>query len=200
MNQFKELPYAHDALEPHIGKNTLEIHHGKHYKAYFDKFMAAIKGTSLEGKDVREILSNLKDVPENILGAVTNNGGGYYHHDLLWTILKKDVPFDGEIAEAIKSKWGSFDKFKEEFSKSALTVFGSGWAWLVLNQDGDLEIVQTANQDSPLSLGKTPLIAFDVWEHAYYLNYQNRRPEYVENFFKIINWEKVNELYLEAKK
>ena len=198
MNEFKPLPYEYDALEPVIDQQTMKIHHDKHHQAYFDKFTAAIKGTDLENKEVKEILSDLSQIPEDIKMAVINNGGGFYHHSFFWEIMKKDVPFSGEVAEAINTKFGSFEKFKEDFSKAALTVFGSGWAWLVLS-DGELEIIQTKNQDCPLSIGKIPLLAIDVWEHAYYLKYQNKRAEYVENFFKIINWEKVNELFLEAK-
>ena len=198
MNEFKPLPYGYNALEPFIDEQTMKIHHDKHHQAYFDKFTAAISGTELENKDVKEILSDLSQLPEDIKMAVINNGGGFYHHSFFWEIMKKDVPFSGEVAEAINAKFGSFEKFKEDFSKAALTVFGSGWAWLVLN-DGELEIIQTKNQDCPLSISKKPLLAIDVWEHAYYLKYQNKRAEYVENFFNIINWEKVNELFLEAK-
>ncbi|MBT4804694.1 superoxide dismutase [Candidatus Woesearchaeota archaeon] len=198
MNEFKPLPYGYNTLEPFIDEQTMKIHHDKHHQAYFDKFTAAISGTELENKDVKEILSDLSQLPEDIKMAVINNGGGFYHHSFFWEIMKKDVPFSGEVAEAINAKFGSFEKFKEDFSKAALTVFGSGWAWLVLN-DGELEIIQTKNQDCPLSISKKPLLAIDVWEHAYYLKYQNKRAEYVENFFNIINWEKVNELFLEAK-
>jgi len=198
MNEFKPLPYAYDALEPFIDKETMMIHHNKHHKAYFDKFITAITGTPLEKRDVKDILTELKSVPEGILTPIVNNGGGYYHHTFFWDILKKDVIFEGEIAEAITKKWGSFDKFKEEFSKSALTLFGSGWGWLVLNENKELELIQTSNQDCPLSIGKIPLLCIDVWEHAYYLKYQNKRPEYVENFFKVINWSTVNRHYLNA--
>ena len=198
MNEFKPLPYAYDALEPFIDKETMMIHHNKHHKAYFDKFITAITGTPLEKRDVKDILTELKSVPEGILTPIVNNGGGYYHHTFFWDILKKDVIFEGEIAEAITKKWGSFDKFKEEFSKSALTLFGSGWGWLVLNENKELKLIQTSNQDCPLSIGKIPLLCIDVWEHAYYLKYQNKRPEYVENFFKVINWSTVNRHYLNA--
>ncbi|PIZ50707.1 superoxide dismutase [Candidatus Woesearchaeota archaeon CG_4_10_14_0_2_um_filter_33_13] len=198
MNEFKPLPYAYDALEPFIDKETMMIHHNKHHKAYFDKFITAITGTPLEKRDVKDILTELKSVPEGILTPIVNNGGGYYHHTFFWDILKKDVIFEGEIAEAITKKWGSFDKFKEDFSKSALTLFGSGWGWLVLNENKELKLIQTSNQDCPLSIGKIPLLCIDVWEHAYYLKYQNKRPEYVENFFKVINWSTVNRHYLNA--
>ena len=192
------LPYAYDSLEPYLDEATMRIHHDKHHQAYFDNFMKAISGSSLERKEVKEILSNPSKIPAEIKTAVINHGGGYYHHSFFWTILKKKVEFKGEIAEAIKKKWGSFDNFKEEFSKAALTVFGSGWAWLVY--DKGIEIIQTKNQDCPLSLGKVPLLGIDVWEHAYYLKYQNRRAEYIENFFKIINWVQVDEYYKKAKR
>ena len=191
------LPYAYGSLEPYLDEATMRIHHDKHHQAYFDNFMKAIAGSKIEGKNVKLILSDLSKVPAEIKQAVVNHGGGYYHHSFFWTILKKNVEFKGEVAEAIKKKWGSFDEFKEDFSKAALTVFGSGWAWLVY--DKSLEIIQTKNQDCPLSIGKVPLLGIDVWEHAYYLRYQNRRAEYIENFFKIINWKNVNEYYQEAK-
>lgn len=197
MVQVERLGYSYADLEPHIDKETMIIHHDKHYQAYFDKFLAAISGTELEKGDVKEILSDLSKIPEEIKTAVINNGGGYFNHKFFWTILKKDVKFEGEISEAIKKKFGSFDRFKGEFSEKATTLFGSGWTWLVL--DGkELKIVQTKNQDSVISNGFIPLIALDVWEHAYYLRYQNKRPEYVENFFKVINWKRVNEYYLDG--
>ena len=192
------LPYAYESLEPYLDEATMRIHHDKHHQAYFDNFMKTITGSKIEGKDVKVILSDLSKVPAEIKQAVVNHGGGYYHHSFFWTILKKNVEFKGEVAEAIKKKWGSFDEFKEDFSKVALTVFGSGWAWLVY--DKGLEIIQTKNQDCPLNIGKVPLLGIDVWEHAYYLRYQNRRAEYIENFFKIINWKNVNEYYQEAKR
>ena len=197
--KLSELPYAYDALEPFIDEETMKIHHDKHHQAYFDKFIAAIKGTEWEGKDVKEILANLEMIPHEIKTAVINNGGGYFHHSFFWQILKKGVSFRGEVSEAIKEKWGSFDNFKEEFSKSALTLFGAGWVWLVVNENKELEIIQTSNQDCPLSINKNPLLAIDVWEHAYYIKYQNKRAEYIENFFKVINWEKVNKLYIAAR-
>jgi Fe-Mn family superoxide dismutase len=194
-----ELPYSYDALEPFIDAQTMEIHHSKHHQTYVNNFNAAIEGNSaLEGKSPEEVVAGLGSVPEGIRGKVRNQGGGVVNHNLFWQILKKDVKFDGPVADAIKAKFGGFDQFKDKFSTAAATQFGSGWAWLVLN-GGELEVVQSANQDTPLSDGKTPLLALDVWEHAYYLKYQNRRPEYIEAFYNVINWEKVNDLYLAAK-
>jgi Fe-Mn family superoxide dismutase len=193
-----ELPYAKDALEPYIDAKTMEIHHDKHHQAYVNKYNAAIEGKSdLQSKSPEEVIAGLKSVPEDIRNAVRNNGGGVVNHNLFWQVLKKDVKFDGPAADAIKSKFGGFDQFKEKFSNAAATQFGSGWAWLVVN-NGELEIMQSSNQDSPLTAGKTPILGIDVWEHAYYLKYQNRRPEYIEAFFNVINWEKVNELYQTA--
>jgi len=194
----EKLKYDYNALEPYIDEETMKIHHDKHFQAYFDNFMKTIEGTELEGKDVKEILSNLAEIPEDIKQAAINNGGGYFNHRFFWTILKKEIAFEGEISEEINKKWGSFDKFKEEFSNSAKTQFGSGWAWLVVDQ-GELKIIKTSNQESPVSKGLIPLLTIDVWEHAYYLKYQNKRPDYIENFFNVINWEKVNEYYLGAK-
>jgi len=203
IHDFPELPYAYDSLEPYIDKQTMEIHHDKHHKTYYDKFMAAIKENSeLENKPVEEILSDLKIIPEKIKTAVINNGGGFYNHTFFWSILKKEVPFivDSKIGQAIVDAFDSFDYFKEKFSGAAATVFGSGWAWLVIdNKTKKLEIIQTKNQDSPISQGKTPLIAIDVWEHAYYLKYQNQRPKYIEAFFDVINWKKVEDLFVKAK-
>ncbi|MGB3211457.1 MAG: superoxide dismutase [Desulforhopalus sp.] len=194
-----DLPYAYDALEPYFDAQTMEIHHTKHHQTYVDKLNAAIKGnSSLEGMGVEKLVGNLGEVPENIRTAVRNHGGGHVNHSFFWPTLKKDVETAGPAVEAIGQIFGGLDGFKEKFSNSATLLFGSGWTWLVYNQ-GQLEIVTTANQDSPLSSGKTPLLGLDVWEHAYYLRYQNRRPEYIDAFFNIINWEKVNELYLAAK-
>lgn len=193
-----ELEYDYADLEPYIDEETMKVHHDKHFHAYYENFMKAIEGSGLEGKDVKEILSNLDEIPEEIRQAVINHGGGYFNHRFFWSILKKEVAFEGEIADDINSKWGSFDKFKEEFSEAAKTHFGSGWAWLVLDV-GELKIIKTSNQDSPISKGMVPLLTIDVWEHAYYLKYQNKRPDYIENFFNVINWQKVNEYYLEEK-
>lgn len=194
-----ELGYAYDALEPHIDKQTMEIHHTKHHKGYVDKLNVALEGhDNLKEKSVDQLVIDLNSLPPEIKTAVENNGGGHVNHSFFWPILKKDVQLGGEIAEAINAKFGSFDKFKEEFSKAAATRFGSGWAWLVVN-NGQLEIMSTANQESPLTDGKIPVLGLDVWEHAYYLKYQNRRPEYVEAFFNVINWDKVNEHFAKAK-
>jgi len=200
MPNLEPLPYAYNSLEPYIDEQTMRIHHDKHHQAYFDKFTAAISGEmKLKDKKVEEILKDLSQISEKVKTAVVNHGGGYYNHSFFWQILKKDVPFSGKVSEAIVKQWGSFDKFKEELSNAAVGKFGSGWAWLVLNK-GRLEIITTSNQDCPLSLGMVPLLNIDVWEHAYYLKYQNRRAEYVENFCKVINWKKVDELYNKAVK
>ena len=194
-----ELPYSYDALEPYIDAKTMEIHHTKHHNAYITNVNNALADhADLAAKSGEELITNLSSVPEAIRGAVQNNGGGYVNHSLFWQIMKKDVPFGGPVADAINAELGGLDKFKEDFAKAGATRFGSGWAWLVVN-NGKLEIMSTANQDSPLSLGKKPVLGLDVWEHAYYLHYQNRRPDYIQAFFNIINWDKVNELYLASK-
>jgi Fe-Mn family superoxide dismutase len=195
-----ELPYSHDALEPHIDARTMEIHHGKHHAGYTNKLNAAIEGTDLEGKSIEEILENL-DMSN---GAVRNNGGGFYNHSLFWSVMGPNGGGNptGEVADAINEAFGSFDKFKEEFSNAAATRFGSGWAWLCVN-GGKLEVCSSANQDNPLmpgiGCGGTPILGLDVWEHAYYLNYQNRRPDYISAFFNVINWDEVNRRFNEAK-
>lgn len=193
--ELPDLPYAFDALEPHIDARTMEIHHGKHHKAYTDNLNKAIEGTDLEGLPIEEILEKGVHNP-----AVRNNGGGYYNHNLFWQIMSPNGGGQpsGELADAINSAFGSFDAFKEEFSKAASTRFGSGWAWLAL-KDGKLEVCSTANQDNPLMPGVgcegKPILGLDVWEHAYYLNYQNRRPDYISAFFNVVDWDKVAELY-----
>jgi len=195
-----KLGYAYDALEPFIDAQTMEIHHTKHHQTYITKLDAALKGhADLEAKSAEELISNLSAVPESIRNAVRNHGGGTANHNFFWPILAQGKSFGGPIADAIKRRLGGFDPFKEQFSAAAANLFGSGWAWLIL-ADGELQIMTTPNQDSPLSAGKTPIIGLDVWEHAYYLKYQNRRPDYIEAFFRVINWEKVNELYLQASK
>lgn len=196
------LPYDYNALEPYIDEATMKIHHDKHHVAYTTNFNKALEGHSeLDGKSAEEILSELNNLPEDIKGAVRNHGGGHVHHSLFWEIMgpaDKNTAPQGALLEAINSSFGSFDKFKEEFTTAAMTVFGAGWAWLSLD-NGKLIIEKTSNQDSPYSLGHTPLMGIDVWEHSYYLKYQNRRAEFVENFFNVINWSKVSEKYQEAK-
>ena len=199
--ELPKLPYAYDALEPHIDKETMNIHHTKHHNTYVTNLNNAIKGNAeLENKSIEELLGNLDAVPENIRTAVRNNGGGHANHSLFWEIMSPNGGGEptGELADAINAKFGSFEKFKEEFKQAAIGRFGSGWAWLVVN-NGELEIMSTPNQDSPLMEGKTPILGVDVWEHAYYLKYQNRRPEYVEAFFNVINWDEVARRYKEAK-
>jgi len=194
------LPYAYDALEPYIDKQTMEIHHDKHHAAYVANFNKALEGTGAEGKSFEEIFKNVSKYP----AAVKNNGGGVFNHSFFWTIMKKNGGGEptGPVADAIKASFGSFADFKSKFSTAATTRFGSGWAWLIVNK-GKLEVISTPNQDNPLmdtaETKGTPILLIDVWEHAYYLKYQNRRPEYVENFFNVINWDEVNKLYLAAK-
>lgn len=198
--ELPELSYAHDALEPHIDTKTMQIHHGKHHAGYTTKLNAAVAGTDLEGKSIVEIL---RDLDMNN-GALRNNGGGYFNHNLFWEVMSPNgggSP-EGELAAAINDAFGSFDAFKDAFSAAAATQFGSGWAWLCVNKGGKLEVCSTPNQDNPLMPGVncegTPILGLDVWEHAYYLNYQNRRPDYIEAFFNVINWEKVASLYWSA--
>lgn len=195
--ELPQLPYAYDALEPHFDARTMEIHHTKHHQAYTTNLNAAIAGTELEGKKIEEILKASADKP-----AVRNNGGGFYNHNLFWTVLSPNggVQPTGELGAAIESTFGSYDAFKEEFSKAAATRFGSGWAWLSVD-GGKLVISSSPNQDNPLIEGSsaTPILGLDVWEHAYYLNYQNRRPDYISAFFNIINWDEVAKRYAAAK-
>ena len=196
-----QLPYAYDALEPHIDKETMNIHHTKHHNTYVTNLNNALEGNQeLLSKSVEEIVANLDAVPEAVRTAVRNNGGGHANHTLFWEILSPNGGGQptGELADAITSKFGSFDSFKEEFAKAATTRFGSGWAWLAVN-NGELEVTSTPNQDNPLSEGKTPLLGLDVWEHAYYLNYQNRRPEYINSFWNVVNWDEVAKRYSAAK-
>jgi len=199
--ELPELPYAYDALEPHIDKETMNIHHTKHHNTYVTNLNNALAGNEeLLSKSVEEVIANLDAVPEAARTAVRNNGGGHANHSLFWQILSPNgggAP-TGEIAEAITNKFGSFDAFKEEFAKAATTRFGSGWAWLAVN-NGELEVTSTPNQDSPLMEGKTPVLGLDVWEHAYYLNYQNRRPDYIGAFWNVVNWDEVNKRYNAAK-
>ena len=199
-HELPELGYEYDALEPFIDAKTMEIHHGKHHAGYVKKLNAALESHSdLQAKSPEELVKDLDSIPEDIRKAVQNNGGGHVNHSFFWKILKKDVKISGEIEKEINDKWGSFDKFKEEFVDKAATLFGSGWCWLVVS-GGELEIMQTKNQDSPITEGKVPVLGLDVWEHAYYLKYQNKRPDYVDAFFNVINWEQVNENFLKAGK
>ncbi|MCR4032649.1 MULTISPECIES: superoxide dismutase [Flavobacterium] len=192
--ELPQLPYAYDALEPHIDARTMEIHHTKHHNAYTTNLNAAIAGTDLEGKTIENILINL----DKSNAAVRNNGGGFYNHNLFWTVMSPNgggLP-TGDLLAAIESSFGSFEEFKAKFAKAGATQFGSGWAWLTVQKGGKLEVVGTPNQDNPLmpevaGNGGTPILGMDVWEHAYYLNYQNRRPDYIEAFFSVINWTEV---------
>ncbi len=196
--QLPELGYAPDALEPHIDTRTMEIHHGKHHAAYTANFNAALEGhPQFHSDDAEAILRGFGNLPAEIQGAVRNNGGGFFNHGLFWDILTpggSSAPA-GELAAAMDRAFGSFDSFKETFAKAAATRFGSGWAWLIINGSGNLEVVSTANQDCPLMDGNTPILGLDVWEHAYYLNYQNRRPDYVAAFWNVVNWDKVAERF-----
>ncbi|MCM3122421.1 superoxide dismutase [Mesobacillus sp. AQ2] len=199
--ELPQLPYAYDALEPHIDKETMNIHHTKHHNTYVTNLNNALEGNEeLLSKSVEEVVSNLDAVPEAARTAVRNNGGGHANHSLFWQVISPNGGGEptGELAEAINSKFGGFEGFKEEFSKAATTRFGSGWAWLVVN-NGELEVTSTPNQDSPLMEGKTPILGLDVWEHAYYLNYQNRRPEYIGAFWNVVNWEEVSKRFASAK-
>ena len=195
-----KLPYAYNALEPYIDAQTMEIHHSKHHQAYTNNLNAALeKHADLAAKPAEEIIANLNSVPEAVRTAVRNNGGGFINHTFFWNILKKDVAFEGDVADAIKAKFGGLGEFKDKFIAKAASQFGSGWGWLVVDK-GELEIISTPNQDSPLSIGKKPILAVDVWEHAYYLKYQNRRPDYLKEFFNVINWKTVNEHFVKAVK
>lgn len=203
MSKFElpQLPYAYDALEPHIDKETMNIHHTRHHNTYITNLNAALEGKEVSATTIEELISNLDALPEGIQTAVRNNGGGHANHSLFWTLLTPEgtgAPV-GEVAEAINAKFGSLDEFKAAFTQAALTRFGSGWAWLVVNNNGELEVTSTPNQDSPLMEGKTPILGLDVWEHAYYLNFQNKRPDYVGAFWNVVNWTKVEELYKAAK-
>lgn len=193
------LPYSYDALEPHIDALTMEIHHSKHHQAYITKVNAALEGTEWEGKTIEDVISNLSAIPEDKRGAVRNNGGGHANHSLFWSVLSPDGGGEpsGKLADAIGKSFGSFLDFKEAFAAVAAGCFGSGWAWLLVS-GGDLHIESMANQDSPLSEGKTPILGLDVWEHAYYLHYQNRRPDYVAAFWQVVNWEEVARRYASA--
>lgn len=196
---FPELPYAYNALEPYIDALTMEIHYSRHHKAYYDNFMKATAGTEMEGKTLKELFAEISKYP----AAVRNNAGGFYNHLLFWENMSSDggKP-EGKVAEAVIKKWGSIEKFQEEFSNAAMSRFGSGWAWLIINPKGELVIVSTPNQDNPLmdvnSDKGTPLLTLDVWEHAYYLKYQNKRADYIKSFWSVVNWKKVEERYLQT--
>ncbi len=199
--ELPKLSYAYDALEPHIDARTMEIHHSKHHNGYTNNLNGAVAGTDLEGKTIEDILTNL-DLDNK---AVRNNGGGFYNHRLFWNVMSPNgggQP-EGELADAINAAYGSFEAFKDAFKKAAATQFGSGWAWLCVQKGGKVEVCATANQDNPLmpgiGCGGFPILGVDVWEHAYYLNYQNRRPDYLEAFFSVINWVEVSKLYAENK-
>ncbi|MGN7471824.1 superoxide dismutase [Brevibacillus sp. SAFN-007a] len=200
-HQLPALPYAHDALEPHIDAQTMEIHHGRHHATYVNNLNAALEAyPDLQQKSVEELISNLDALPESIRTAVRNNGGGHANHTLFWEILSPNgggAP-TGELADAINAAFGSFDNFKAEFAKAATTRFGSGWAWLTA-EGGKVAISSTPNQDSPIMEGKTPILGLDVWEHAYYLRYQNKRPDYINAFWNVVNWEEVSKRFAAAK-
>ncbi|MEQ6375896.1 superoxide dismutase [Bacillaceae bacterium S4-13-58] len=199
--ELPELPYAYDALEPHIDKETMNIHHTKHHNTYVTKLNGALEGhADLQEKTLDELLSNLDAIPENIRTAVRNNGGGHANHSLFWTVLSPNgggTP-KGELASEIDEAFGSFDKFKEEFANAGATRFGSGWAWLIVD-NGSLKVTSTPNQDTPVMEGKTPILGLDVWEHAYYLKYQNKRPDYISAFWNLVNWDEVSRRYEAAK-
>ncbi|CAM4512122.1 MAG: superoxide dismutase [Paenibacillus macerans] len=202
-HELPALPYPANALEPYIDEQTMNIHHDRHHNTYVTNLNAALESApALQNKSVEELISDLGSVPENIRTAVRNNGGGHANHSLFWTVIGPGgggAP-SGAVASAIDSDLGGFDKFKEEFTKAATTRFGSGWAWLVVGKDGKLAVTSTPNQDNPLSEGQTPILGLDVWEHAYYLKYQNKRPDYIAAFWNIINWDEVNRRYEAAKK
>lgn len=195
------LPYAYNALEPHIDARTMEIHHTKHHQAYINNVNTALADSPLLNKSVEDLVSDLNAVPENVRTAVRNNGGGHANHSLFWTVIAPNAGGTptGELAAAIDKACGSFDAFKEQFNKAATTRFGSGWAWLSVKADGSLVVESTANQDSPLSEGRTPILGLDVWEHAYYLHYQNRRPDYIGAFWNVVNWPEVARRFAAAK-
>ena len=196
------LPYAHNALEPHVDARTMEIHHGKHHKAYTDNLNKALEGhADLQGKSAEWLVQNLSSLPEGIRNAVRNNGGGWLNHNLFWEVMGPNAGGapTGELAAAIDVAFGSFDAFKAAFKTAATSRFGSGWAWLIVEKGGAVSVTSTPNQDTPVMEGKTPILGLDVWEHAYYLNYQNRRPDYVDAFWNVVNWAKVAQWYAANK-
>ncbi|WAW99674.1 superoxide dismutase SodA [Streptococcus gallolyticus] len=196
-----KLPYAYDALEPYIDTETMTIHHDKHHATYVANVNAALEKHPEIGEDLEALLADVDSIPADIRQAVINNGGGHLNHALFWELLSPEKPEPtAQVLAAIEEAFGSFDEFKAVFTQAATTRFGSGWAWLVVNENGKLEVLSTANQDTPISQGKAPILALDVWEHAYYLKYRNVRPDYIKAFFDVINWEKVAELYSKATK
>ncbi len=198
MHTLPDLPYPYDALEPHVDKATMKVHHDKHHQGYIKKYTAALEGyDDLLAKPVKAVLGDLDSVPEAIRTAVRNNGGGYYHHSLFFDMMSPEGGGEpsGGLAAAIDEAFGGFESFKKQFTHAALTVFGSGWAWLVKDADGRLSILQTPNQDSPVSKGLIPILTIDVWEHAYYLKYQNRRPDFVEAWWNVVNWDYAEKAY-----
>lgn len=201
MHELPKLPYDYNALEPYIDEQTMRIHHTKHHQAYIDKLNGAIKGTKFENMDVNELLKKLNDVPENIRTIVRNHGGGHANHTFFWQIMAPNAGGEphGNVGDAIKKTFTSFEKFKEEFTNAALNRFGSGWAWLVADA-GKLAVMSTPNQDNPISEGKTPILGVDVWEHSYYLLYNQRRADYLAAWWNVVNWKKVNELFDKAIK
>ncbi|WP_248929738.1 superoxide dismutase [Paenibacillus hamazuiensis] len=202
-HQLPALPYAANALEPHIDETTMNIHHGRHHNTYVTNLNAALeKYPDLQSKSVEDLIGDLNAVPEDIRTAVRNNGGGHANHSLFWETIGPNAGGapSGAIADAINSTFGSFDKFKEEFAKAATTRFGSGWAFLAVGKDGGLKVYSLPNQDSPIMEGETPVLGLDVWEHAYYLKYQNKRPDYIAAFWNVVNWDAVNKRYEAAKK
>jgi Fe-Mn family superoxide dismutase len=203
MFELPKLPYPYDALEPYIDEQTMRIHHTKHHQGYVNKLNLALEPyKELLEQPITELIRNLGSLPEEIRTAVRNNGGGHLNHTFFWSVLAppSEAEITSEIKKAIEEKFGSVEQFKEGFKKEGLGVFGSGWVWLVVNEKGELEIMKTPNQDSPLTEGKTPVLGADVWEHAYYLKYQNKRGEYLDAFFNVVNWKKVQDLYLEQKR
>ncbi|MCD7098741.1 superoxide dismutase [Stenotrophomonas sp. MMGLT7] len=195
-----KLPYAYDALEPNIDAKTMEIHYTKHHQTYINNVNAALEGTEYADLPVEELVAKIKTLPENLQTAVRNNGGGHYNHSLFWQWLSPNGGGEpkGEVAKAIEADLGGFEKFKEAFTKAAVSRFGSGWAWLVVTPDKKLKVTSSANQDSPLTDGEVPVLGLDVWEHAYYLKYQNRRPEYIGAFYNVVNWDEVERRYKDA--
>jgi len=199
--ELPDLPCDYDALEPHIDEKTMKIHHGKHHQGYTNKLNAALEGHEFADLDIEEVLKRIDEVPAEKKQAVINSGGGFANHNLFWKVMspKGGGNPSGDLAKAINDKFSSFDKFKEKFSSTAASQFGSGWGWLCVNDSGELVVTSTANQDSPYMDGLTPILGVDVWEHAYYLNYQNRRPDYLDAFWNVVNWDQVEKNYQDAK-